>query len=52
MVQLKEKRGIKNMGNSLDCLASLERINDSIFLFSRRINAIPIHQQAHSQVIL
>jgi hypothetical protein len=36
----------------INCLTSFERINDSNLLFSRRINTIPIHQQAHLQVIL
>jgi len=35
----------------VDCLTIFERINNSGLLFSRRINPIPIHQQAHSQVI-
>jgi len=36
----------------INCLTSFERIDDFNLLFSRRINAIPIHQQAHIQVIL
>lgn len=33
-------------------LTSFQRINDSYFLFIRRVYAIFIHQQAHSEVIL